>query len=206
MTVTVKIMLEESAFIMLLFMAVLFILNVEGQYRDNYRLDSRSRYRYDWQPRHRPVSYRDGGRHQRTHIEKDHNVNRRYESGRPIPPPFERDDHLEYRETSYGIDPLRELDPYARRAVENSYRHYNTKHTERNYYRAEEKNQEKGRDYQGERRYKHEEKAANEETGGSGVDDCAMMKVSQQFWCLYMILNIGGAVGNSLKAKREMLW
>ena len=149
--------------------AAVLILNVGSQYWDDYRPNSR--YQYDWQPRR--VSYRLTPNYQRTHFEKDQYDNRRYRPERPTRPSLEHDGDLTYRETSYGLNPLRNLDPYTRRAVEQSYRHHTEEKVQ---YKTEEI-------YEGDGKYnqkpvqKLQRKASYEETGGSR-DNCSMMKVS----------------------------
>ena len=165
----------STAFAVLLFFVAVQTVNGQRQYRTNAYRQSDSVYRYPWQTRHSPILFVPRQRYNGPSHEDDYG-NRLYHERRQATPSPKRGG-FSLKETSYGSDPLAELDPYTRRAVENSHRD-NSYDQERRHHPVQQAN---------ERRAQYSEETegrSRAETDASGEDDCAMMKVGLK-WNLY---------------------
>ena len=160
----------------LLFFVTTLTVNGQDQYRTNAYRRSDSAYRYPWQPSHNPVWFMHRQRYNGPSYEDEYDNydNRLYHERRQAPPSSPKRNDLSLKETSYGSDPLAELDPYTRIEVENSYR----LHSDNNYDQERRRHRAQQANKRSEQYSEKSEKRSRDETDGSEEDDCAMMKVS----------------------------
>ena len=167
--------IASTVFAVLLSFVAALTVNGQGQYRTNAYRQSDFVYRYPWQTRHNPVLFVPRQRYNGPSHEDD-NGNRLYHERRQAPPSPKRDG-FSLKETSYGSDPLAELDPHTRRVVENSYHLHgdNNYDQERRHHRVQQANE------RSEQYSQETEERSRAETDASREDDCAMMKVGLKF-------------------------
>ena len=165
----------SAVFAVLLFFVTTLTVSEQGQHRANAYRRSDSAYRYPWQARHSPLLFMHRQRYNGPFYKDDYDNydNRLYHEHRQAPPSPPKRNDLSLKETSYGSDPLAELDPYTRREVENSYR----LHSDNNYDRGRRRHRAHQANKSSEQYSEKSEKRSRDETDGSEEDDCAMMKV-----------------------------